>query len=136
MDTENHQGFWTKVWEELQPILRHTLVVGVILLVFCIIAGVFKLIHKLLPEQSEHLKWLEMMDVVLIYVLVLLFGLYAIAEVLIRSIKGIQVLWKEVFWRKEALESKRVLESATEKAINEHDSAAVISVAKVEVSSD
>lgn len=114
MASENQNGFWAKVWEELQPILRHTIVVGVILLVFCAIALVFKGIQRYLPEQSEHLKWLEMMDVGLIYVLVLVFGLYAIAEVLIRSISGVMSVAREVFVRKGTRDSKEGLDATME----------------------
>lgn len=97
MRIANQNGFWSRVWQELQPLLRHTIVFSVTMLVFVIVAFFFRFLQQYLPEKSEHIKWIEKIDVLLIYTLLTLFGFYAIAEVAIRSVSGIHSLVKEKF---------------------------------------
>src|SRR5687768_887120 len=105
MNSHKEVSFISKIKEEVLPILRHAVVFSVLIVIFAVFAIIFNYLLNRLPEQSENIKSIEHIDLILIKVLVVLFGVRAIAEVLIRSISSMVELARKSFSRKGVSES-------------------------------
>lgn len=90
------KGFWARVWEDVEPISTHAIVVLILVfslaVVGLVIIGIGKLIDKVVTNHlSEYISIIEVIDFWLIVACLVLFGLYTLSIISIRLYKRVVV---------------------------------------------
>ena len=83
-------GFWLSVWWEVEPIVRHSIAVLVLLASLTVFALLLRLLGQML-SKNDYFVFVETIEIWLAVVIFCMYGAYTIAElggILFRRLRG------------------------------------------------
>lgn len=90
-------GFRSRLWQELEPLVRHGAAALVLELTLLLLSGGAKLLASLSPKEVDYLSLIVKFDLWLVMVLLGLFGMYTIIEVAMRLLGSLFKEFKRQF---------------------------------------
>lgn len=90
MATVKEQGFWRKVWHEVQPIISHAVIILVLETSLLLIGLATLGLEHLFPKQEPYFSTLEKVDIWVALTLLCMFGVYTVILVGVRLFKGVR----------------------------------------------